>query len=48
VALSQDIQEFVDSQLAPMVGAGDRVVYIAALGERPEAASVIAAQTDQW
>lgn len=48
VALPHAIQELPDSQLAPAVGAGARVLYVSAVGEHAQPASVIAVQTDAW
>jgi hypothetical protein len=48
VALPHEIQEVPDSSLAPALGAGAQVVFISAVGEHPQTASIIAMQTDFW
>lgn len=48
VALPHEIQEVPDSSLAPALGPGAQVVFISAVGEHPQTASIIAMQTDAW
>jgi hypothetical protein len=48
VALPHEIQELPDSALAPDVAPNTRVSFASAIGEHPQAASIIAMQTDAW
>jgi len=48
VALPQEIQELPDSRLAPAVSAGARVMFVSAVGEHPQPASVMLLKTDAW
>jgi hypothetical protein len=48
VALRDRLDELADSQMAPAVTAGARVLYVASYGESPVGGSVIAAKVDTW
>jgi hypothetical protein len=48
VALPLEIQELPDSSLAPAVGPHARIMFVSAIGEHPQPASIIEMQTDAW
>ncbi|KAF6254768.1 Vta1 like-domain-containing protein [Scenedesmus sp. NREL 46B-D3] len=48
VALRDRLEELCDSQMAPAVTAGARILYVASFGDPPVAGSVIAAKVDSW
>jgi hypothetical protein len=48
VALRDRLEELTDSQMAPAVTAGARIMYIATYGDAPVGGSVIAAKVDSW
>jgi hypothetical protein len=48
VALRDRLEEMVDSQMAPAVTAGARILYVATYGDSSVGGSVIAAKVDSW
>jgi hypothetical protein len=48
VALPHEIQELPDSSLAPGVVPNTRVLFVSAVGEHPQPASILAMQTGAW
>ncbi|WIA28963.1 hypothetical protein OEZ86_011498 [Tetradesmus obliquus] len=48
VALRDRLAEVSDSQMAPAVAAGARLLYVATYGDAPVGGSVLAAKVDSW
>ena len=48
MALRDRLEQLTDSQLAPAVAPGGHVSYVAAYGDTPVPAVVIAANLEQW